>query len=75
MIVGIDTFHEKYKQGASVIGFVASMDKTFTEWYSVAEVQKSTYQEKSSTNQFIFYKILNKFFEVGFLFNYDRCKI
>jgi len=75
MIVGIDAYHEKRKQGTSVIGFVASMDKTFTEWYSVADVQKSTYQENSSTNQFIFHKILNKFFEVGFLFNCDKYKI
>lgn len=66
MLVGIDTYHEKNKLSNSVVGFVASMDKTFTEWYSVASVQKSTHQELMLFIQEAFHKSVIQFRNVGF---------
>lgn len=37
MIIGIDTYHEKNKQ--SVSAMVASINSTFTKWYSRATIQ------------------------------------
>jgi len=34
MVCGIDSFHDKTKKGASVGGFVASLNHTFTRWFS-----------------------------------------
>jgi len=67
MIIGIDVYHEKGKQLSSVVGFVASMDKTFTEWYSVAGMQKSTHQELIRSIQEAFHKVIFKFKEVSFI--------
>ncbi|KAL4105103.1 hypothetical protein QTP88_020376 [Uroleucon formosanum] len=61
MIVGIDVYHEKGKQMSSVVGFVASMDKTFTEWYSVAAMQRSTHQELMKSVQDAFHKVIIQF--------------
>ncbi|XP_016660256.1 piwi-like protein 2 [Acyrthosiphon pisum] len=44
MIVGIDVYREEGKQ-TSVVGFVATMNETFTEWYSASAMQKSTHRE------------------------------
>jgi len=66
MIVGIDVYHEKGKQMSSVVGFVASMDKTFTEWYSVAAMQRSTHQELMKSVQDAFHKVVVQFKAVGF---------
>lgn len=66
MIVGIDVYHEKGKQMSSVVGFVASMDKTFTEWYSVAAMQRSTHQELMKSVQDAFHKVIIQFKAVSF---------
>lgn len=68
MIVGIDVYHEKGKQMSSVVGFVASMDKTFTQWYSVAGMQKSTHQELMKCVQEAFHKVIRHFKIVSFFF-------
>jgi len=68
MIVGIDVYHEKGKQMSSVVGFVASMDKTFTEWYSVAAMQRSTHQELMKSMQDAFHKVVTQFKAVSFCF-------
>ena len=34
MVVGIDTYHDSAKKGRSVGGFVASMNKNLTRYYS-----------------------------------------
>jgi len=68
MIVGIDVYHEKDKQMSSVVGFVASMDKTFTEWYSVAAMQRSTHQELMKSMQDAFHKVVTQFKAVSFCF-------
>lgn len=74
MIVGIDVYHEKGKQMSSVVGFVASMDKTFTEWYSVAGMQKSTHQELMKSVQEAFHKVVHHFKAVGsYLINFNTC--
>lgn len=39
MICGIDTYHDKDKSKESVAAFVASMNPTFTQWFSRATVQ------------------------------------
>jgi hypothetical protein len=65
MIVGIDVYHEKSKQMSSVVGFVASMDRTFTEWYSVAGMQKSTHQELMKCIQEAFHKVVVQFKKVN----------
>jgi len=67
MIIGIDVYHDKFKLFTSIVGFVASMDKTFTEWYSIAEMQKNTNQEIFETIHISMHKALNKFNEVGFI--------
>lgn len=42
------------------------MDKAFTQWYSIAGIQKSTQEEVMSTIQLAFYTVLNKYKEVSF---------
>lgn len=69
MIIGIDVYHEKGKQFSSVVGIVASMDKTFTQWYSVARIQKSTHQELIQCMQDSYDKLLNQFNKVSFFEN------
>ena len=39
MICGIDTYHEAKQQSNSVSAFVASINGTFTRWYSKAILQ------------------------------------
>ena len=34
MVVGIDTYHDSAKKGRSVAGYVASMNKNLTRYYS-----------------------------------------
>lgn len=34
MVCGIDTFHDVSRRGGSVAGFVASLNQTFTRWFS-----------------------------------------
>lgn len=73
MIVGIDVYHEKGKQLSSVVGFVASMDKTFTQWYSVAGMQKSTHQELMKSIQDAFHKVVDQFKNVRFCLFLFKC--
>lgn len=75
MIVGIDVYHENKKHLSSVVGVVASMDKTFTEWYSVAGFQKSTHQEILKSIQNSFHKVLSQFQAVGLIFNIFKLNI
>ncbi|XP_050528913.1 protein argonaute-3-like [Daktulosphaira vitifoliae] len=60
MIVGIDVYHEKGKQVSSVVGFIASLDKHFTQWTSVATMQKCTHQELVKPIQDSFRKVLQR---------------
>lgn len=64
MIVGIDVYHENTKQYNSVVGFVASTDKTFTQWCSVSIIQKNSQQEMLDCLPNCFNKVLNKYKEV-----------
>lgn len=41
MICGIDTFHDSVKKAKSVSAFVASINNTYTRWYSKATIQSS----------------------------------
>jgi aubergine len=34
MIIGIDTYHDTLRRGRSVAGFVASMNTTFTRYFT-----------------------------------------
>jgi hypothetical protein len=36
MVCGIDAFHDTGRRGGSVAGFVASLNQTFTRWFSRA---------------------------------------
>lgn len=67
MIIGIDVYHEKNRMSPSVVGFVASIDKTFTSWFSYATIQNSTYGEMLSSFQTI-NKALTKYKEVCFYY-------
>lgn len=40
MVIGIDTYHDSAKKGRSVVGFVASMNKSLTRYYSRATFQE-----------------------------------
>lgn len=40
MICGVDTYHDAKKQDNSVSAFVASLNDSFTRWYSRAVIQK-----------------------------------
>lgn len=39
MICGVDTYHDTKKKDNSVGAFVASLDQTYTQWYSRAVIQ------------------------------------
>ncbi|KAH8338660.1 hypothetical protein KR074_012446 [Drosophila pseudoananassae] len=39
MICGIDTYHDPSNKGKSVSAFVASLDSSYTQWYSKAIIQ------------------------------------
>ncbi|XP_070852262.1 protein argonaute-3 isoform X2 [Drosophila suzukii] len=39
MVCGIDSYHDPYNQGSSVAAFVASLNSSYTRWYSKAVVQ------------------------------------
>lgn len=65
MVVGIDIYHEKAKQSNSVIGIVASLDKTFTQWCSVPIIQKNTQQEIVECLPIAFHKALTIYKEVS----------
>nr|XP_009860146.1 piwi-like protein 1 isoform X1 [Ciona intestinalis]XP_018669549.1 piwi-like protein 1 isoform X1 [Ciona intestinalis]XP_026692672.1 piwi-like protein 1 isoform X1 [Ciona intestinalis]XP_026692673.1 piwi-like protein 1 isoform X1 [Ciona intestinalis]XP_026692674.1 piwi-like protein 1 isoform X1 [Ciona intestinalis]XP_026692675.1 piwi-like protein 1 isoform X2 [Ciona intestinalis]XP_026692676.1 piwi-like protein 1 isoform X3 [Ciona intestinalis] len=41
MIVGFDTYHDSSQKGRSVGGFVASINSTYTRWYSSVTFQHS----------------------------------
>lgn len=41
MICGTDTYHSPNKQSSSVGAFVASLNKTYTKWYSKATIQSN----------------------------------
>lgn len=66
MIIGIDVYHEKNLCSPSVVGFVASMDKTFTNWFSLAIIQNNTYEEILCSFQTTINKALTKYKEVCF---------
>lgn len=39
MICGIDTYHDTKKKDSSVGAFIASLNETYTEWFSRAVIQ------------------------------------
>lgn len=39
MICGIDTYHDTVKKQNSVSAFIASLNATFTQWFSRATIQ------------------------------------
>lgn len=41
MICGMDTYHDATKKGNSVSAFVASLNGTYTRWFSQAIIQKA----------------------------------
>ena len=43
MVVGVDCYHDSSQKGRSVCGFVASLNKSFTRYYS-----KTSFQTTSS---------------------------
>ena len=45
MVVGIDVFHDPTRKGASIAGFVSSLNTSFTRWHST-----SVYQVRPSTS-------------------------
>lgn len=73
MIVGIDVYHEKNKQVSSIVGIVASLDKTFTQWCSVVKKQPSTHQELLASIQISFHELLKKYQQVSFIFILFPC--
>lgn len=44
MVVGIDTYHDSAKKARSAVGFIASMNKNLTRYYSRVTFQE-THQE------------------------------
>ena len=42
MVVGIDTYHDSAKKGRSVAGYVASMNKSLTRYYSRVAFQHNS---------------------------------
>ncbi len=39
MIVGIDVFHDPARKDKSIYGFVASMNRTYSRWYTTSVEQ------------------------------------
>lgn len=64
MIIGIDAYHESKKRMSSVIGFVASMNASYTRWFSTAIIHKSTHQEFSPNLHVAMNKALYRFKKV-----------
>lgn len=65
MICGIDTYHEAGSKGNSVSAFVASINSTFTKWYSKAIIQNQREElvhglAVSMQNALRSYKAINK---------------
>ncbi|KAL4223114.1 Piwi-like protein 1 [Mactra antiquata] len=64
MVVGIDTYHDSAKKGQSVVGFIASMNKNLTRYYSRVTFQSAKLELADSI--MICYKgALEKYHEVN----------
>ena len=44
MVVGFDVYHDTLTRGKSVGGFVASLDRNFTKYYSKTTMQTSSHE-------------------------------
>ena len=64
MVIGIDVYHDASRGGRSVGGFVASMNKSLTRWYSRVCFQ-SPGQELIDGLKMALTASLRKFHEVG----------
>ena len=41
MVIGIDTYHDTDRKGKNITGFVSSLNKNWTQWYSQIVMQSS----------------------------------
>lgn len=63
MVVGIDAFHDPARKGKSIAGVVASVNSTFSRWYSKCIIQGPN-QELADALQVAFTNCLSKYFEI-----------
>lgn len=63
MVIGIDIYHDSAGKKQSVCGFVASMNKLCTRWYSRCNVQPVS-QELVDGLKICFTSALTKYHEV-----------
>ncbi|XP_067125118.1 piwi-like protein 1 [Centruroides vittatus] len=62
MVIGFDTYHDSSRKGHSVGGFVASLNKSLTRWYSqVSFHQTGGWQEMSDTMSIHMTRALQQF--------------
>ena len=64
MICGIDVYHDPSSRGNSVAGFVASLNRLATRWYSKAIMQQA-HQEVIDGLKHCFTESIKKYFEVN----------
>ena len=64
MIVGIDTYHDSAQRNRSVVCMVASLNRTFSRWYTRWNFQ-STHEELGSGLQVAMNQCVKKFAEVN----------
>uniref|UniRef100_T1IXK7 Piwi domain-containing protein n=1 Tax=Strigamia maritima TaxID=126957 RepID=T1IXK7_STRMM len=64
MIVGMDVYHDASRRGQSVLGFVSSLNPSFTKWFSKTVFQ-STHQELGDGLRTCMMAALKKFFDVN----------
>lgn len=72
MIVGIDVYHEGKQLLTSIVGIVASMNETFSKYFSMTLNQKNTRQEVSCGMRLVFTKILKAYKDVSFCYEYFK---
>ncbi|CAG9320746.1 unnamed protein product [Blepharisma stoltei] len=63
MVIGIDIFHDTVSKAKSVMGFVSSINPTFTKYYNTAKVQERVGQEIVGSVSICLKEALGAFYE------------
>ena len=71
MVIGIDVYHDKARQGKSVAGFVASLNKHCTRWFSTVAYHEPG-QELVKGLQICLTDALRKYNEVSSSGRWDK---
>lgn len=64
LVCGVDVYHDPTRGGRSVVGFIASLNNTFTRWFSIVVFQKAG-QELADCLKAALISAIRKFDEVN----------